>query len=191
MERSHHRRLGQRHSDARRPSGRLHSKNRICIDNQLRACVRVLCCHAQKFLRHPEMPFCSCFCCGASSAHQKYEPLEQSRETALAGNLALPVFGAMWCRSSGKFVLDRVLDQIGARRFKSFSLVKENRQAFTEDGTQSEGIMGWLFGNIPQLVLTVTACSFGAHERYHVRDLTSNSCLATYFLNLLCGLQPA
>ena len=189
MERSHHRRLGQRHSDARRPPTAFKEPY---MYRQSTSCMRsCFVCHAQKFLRHPEMPFCSCFCCGASSAHQKYEPLEQSRETALAGNLALPVFGAMWCRSSGKFVLDRVLDQIGARRFKSFSLVKENRQAFTEDGTQSEGIMGWLFGNIPQLVLTVTACSFGAHERYHVRDLTSNSCLATYFLNLLCGLQPA
>ena len=60
-------------------------------------------------------------CCGCCSGERgaEYERLKRDEDTP-DSDLGLSMFAAMWVRSSGSFVLERILEPIGTRQRKAF-----------------------------------------------------------------------
>lgn len=108
-----------------------------------------------------------CCCCVGGAIEEEAE--QRLRDVAAEScdddddtKRTLAIFAANWCRSEGQFVLEQPLDAIGVRRHKFFCWAKRS----TNGG---EGMLRRLFSfGKRRLALSVTACSVGIHERFHL-----------------------
>ena len=104
-------------------------------------------------------------CCGCCSNERgvEFEHLKRDEEPS-ESDLGLSMFAAMWVRSSGAFTLERILEQIGTRQRKAFVWVAHSSGTRGGNG----GFWRWIMPSAGRLVLTVSVCSIGLHERSHL-----------------------
>ena len=101
----------------------------------------------------------------------------------------LSVFGAMWCRSSGQFELDSTLEQIGGRQRKAFCWVARC-DGDDDSDRASSGLVAWFWSSRRRLVLSVSVCSVGLHERYHLERALLLSATHPLLLPILAVDSP-
>ena len=132
----------------------------------------------------------ACCGCGSKDPHGEDERLRGTDDDVYAGELSLSVFAAMWCRSSGMFALEKTLGQVGTRQRKAFCYVTRTSGDPQHDG-DGGGMWSWFPGSrTGSLVLTVTQCAVGAHERYHVQRALELSRMHPLLLPILAVELP-
>ena len=113
-----------------------------------------------------------CGCCGPRPLEPESDHLLSDISDEPNQPLTLPVFAAMWCRSSGSFALQKTLEQIGSRQRKVHCWVMRvggDRPAAIGSSSRSSGLWDWLSSSSGSpLVLSVSTCAVGVHERHHL-----------------------